>query len=105
MLDTIDLKPHLPYHVVFQIVVAHPMKTFTWNIFRMVVDEDCLDMRYFVSMLKGHWPTHFVSITYSPHYFRWSFFPTTWHRSFFPCAARRENRLCRSRGSRCSPRL
>jgi hypothetical protein len=39
MLDTIDLKPCLPYHVAFQIVVAYPMKTFTWNIFHMVVDE------------------------------------------------------------------
>jgi hypothetical protein len=39
MLDTTDLKPHLPYHVVFQIVVAHPTKTFTRNIFRTVVDE------------------------------------------------------------------
>jgi len=39
MLDTTDLKPHLPYHVVFQIVVDHPTKTFTCNIFRMVVDE------------------------------------------------------------------
>jgi hypothetical protein len=39
MLDTTDLKPRLPYHVVFQIVVAHPMKTFTRNIFRTVVDE------------------------------------------------------------------
>ena len=39
MLDTIDLKPHLPYHVAFQIMVAYPMKNFTHNIFRMVVDE------------------------------------------------------------------
>jgi hypothetical protein len=39
MLDTTDLKPCLPYHVAFQIVVAHPMKTFTRNIFRTVVDE------------------------------------------------------------------
>jgi hypothetical protein len=39
MLDTTDLKPRLPYHVTFQIVVAHPTKTFTWNIFRTVVDE------------------------------------------------------------------
>jgi hypothetical protein len=39
MLDTIDLKPHLPYHVAFQIVVAHPTKTFTQNIFCTVVDE------------------------------------------------------------------
>jgi hypothetical protein len=39
MLDTIDLKPRLPYQVAFQIVVAYPTKTFTRNIFRMVVDE------------------------------------------------------------------
>jgi hypothetical protein len=39
MLDTTDLKPRLPYHVAFQIVVAYPTKTFTWNIFSMVVDE------------------------------------------------------------------
>jgi hypothetical protein len=29
MLDTTNLKPHLPYHVAFQIVVAHPTKSFT----------------------------------------------------------------------------
>ena len=29
MLDTTDLKTHLPYHVVFQIVVAYTKKTFT----------------------------------------------------------------------------
>jgi hypothetical protein len=39
MLDTTDLKPHLPYHVAFQIVVAHPTETFTRNIFCTVVDE------------------------------------------------------------------
>jgi hypothetical protein len=39
MLDTTDLKPRMPYHVAFQIVVAHPTKTFTRNIFRTVVDE------------------------------------------------------------------
>jgi hypothetical protein len=39
MLDTTDLKTHLPYHVVFQIVVAHSTKTFTCNIFCTVVDE------------------------------------------------------------------
>jgi hypothetical protein len=39
MLDTTDLKPHLLYHVVFQIVVAHPTKPFTRNIFRTVVDK------------------------------------------------------------------
>jgi hypothetical protein len=39
MLDTIDLKPCLPYHVAFQIVVARPMKIFTRNIFCTVVDE------------------------------------------------------------------
>jgi hypothetical protein len=39
MLDTTDLKPHLPYHITFQIVMGHPTKTFTRNIFRTVVDE------------------------------------------------------------------
>jgi hypothetical protein len=39
MLGTTDLKPHLPYHVTFQIVVAHPTKKFTWNIFCTMVDE------------------------------------------------------------------
>jgi hypothetical protein len=39
MLDTTDLKPCLPYHVAFQIVVAYPTKTFTQNIFHIVVDE------------------------------------------------------------------
>jgi hypothetical protein len=39
MLDTTDLKPRLPYHVTFQIVVAHPTKTFTRNIFCTVVDK------------------------------------------------------------------
>jgi hypothetical protein len=39
MLDTTNLKPRLPYHVVFQIVVSYPTKTFTRNIFRTVVDE------------------------------------------------------------------
>jgi hypothetical protein len=42
MLDTTDLKPHLPYHIAFQIVVAHPKKTFIQNIFRTVVDEGTL---------------------------------------------------------------
>jgi hypothetical protein len=39
MLDTTDLKSHLPYHIAFQIVVAHPTKTFTRNIFCTMVDE------------------------------------------------------------------
>jgi hypothetical protein len=34
-----DLKPCLPYHVAFQIVVAYTTKYFTRNIFRTVVDE------------------------------------------------------------------
>jgi hypothetical protein len=42
MLDTTNLKPHLPYHVAFQIVVAYPTKIFTRNIFRTVVDEGAL---------------------------------------------------------------
>jgi hypothetical protein len=39
MLDTTDLKPRLPYHIAFQILVAYPKKKFTRNIFRTVVDE------------------------------------------------------------------
>jgi hypothetical protein len=39
VLDPTDLKPRLPYHVVFQIVVAYTMKYFTQNIFCTVVDE------------------------------------------------------------------
>jgi hypothetical protein len=39
MLDMTNLKPRLPYHVAFQIVVAYTTKIFTRNIFRMVVDE------------------------------------------------------------------
>jgi hypothetical protein len=39
MLDTTELKPRLPYHVAFWIVMAHPTKSFTRNIFRTVVDE------------------------------------------------------------------
>jgi hypothetical protein len=39
MIDTTDLKPRLPYHVVFQMVVDYPTKTFTHNIFFTVVDE------------------------------------------------------------------
>jgi hypothetical protein len=39
MLDTTDLKPRLPYHVAFQIVVAYPTIFFTWNIFHTVVDK------------------------------------------------------------------
>jgi hypothetical protein len=33
MLDTTDLKPRLPYHMAFQIVVAYTTKIFTRNIF------------------------------------------------------------------------
>jgi hypothetical protein len=42
MLDTTDLKPHLPYHVEFQIVVSYTMKHFNQKNFRMVVDEGAL---------------------------------------------------------------
>jgi hypothetical protein len=41
-------------------------------------------MRDVIGMLEGHWPTHFVSITYSSYHFRWSFFQTTWVIPSFP---------------------
>jgi hypothetical protein len=39
MFDMTNLKPRLPYHIAFQIVVSYTTKTFTQNIFHMVVDE------------------------------------------------------------------
>jgi len=39
MLHMIDLKPPIPYHIVFQIVVAYTMQSFTWKILCTVVDE------------------------------------------------------------------
>jgi hypothetical protein len=53
VLDTTNLKPHLPYHVVFQIVVAHPMKTFPCNIFCTVVDEGALRCVMLLSCWKA----------------------------------------------------
>jgi hypothetical protein len=38
----IDLKPRLPHHVAFLIVVAYTMKSLTERIFYLVVDEDAL---------------------------------------------------------------
>jgi hypothetical protein len=39
ILDMTNLKPCLPYHIAFHIVVAFTMKYFTRNIFCTVVDE------------------------------------------------------------------
>jgi len=39
VLDPTNLKPRLPYHVFFQIVVAHTMKYFPPNIFHTMVVE------------------------------------------------------------------
>jgi hypothetical protein len=39
LLDPTDLKPHIPYHVVFQMIVAYTTKYFTQKIFCTVVDE------------------------------------------------------------------
>jgi hypothetical protein len=60
-------------------------------------------MCYVVGMLKGHWPTHFVSVTYSSYCFQRSFVPTTWYHSLFPHGVRREDHVCRGRGNRCAP--
>jgi len=53
ILDPTDLKPHLPYHVAFQIVVAYTMKYFTWNIFCTVVDEGTLNCVMSFSLWKA----------------------------------------------------
>jgi hypothetical protein len=39
IIDPTDLKPRLPHHVPFQIVVAYTTKSFTRNVFRTMVDE------------------------------------------------------------------
>jgi hypothetical protein len=62
-------------------------------------------MHYVVGMLEGHWPSHFVSIAYSSHCFRWSFVSTTWCHSLFPHAVGREDYVHQGRSSRCVPRL
>jgi hypothetical protein len=59
MLDTTDLKPRLPYHVAFQIVVAYPTKSFTSEYLLHGGRRGCLNMRYVIGMLEGHWPTRF----------------------------------------------
>jgi hypothetical protein len=40
ILNPIDLKPCLPYHIAFQIVVSYTTKYFTQNIVRTMVDDD-----------------------------------------------------------------
>jgi hypothetical protein len=82
MLDTTDLKPCLPYHVMFQIVVAYPMKTFTWNIFCTVVNKGASTCVMSLACWKAIGQP---ILSPSPH------------------AVRREDHVCRSRGSRCSP--
>jgi hypothetical protein len=62
-------------------------------------------MRYIVGMLEGHWPNRFVFVTYSSHYFRWFFIPTTWYHSLFPHAVRREDHVRQGISSRRIPRL
>jgi hypothetical protein len=60
-------------------------------------------MRYVIGMLEGHWPAHFVSVTYSSHYFRRSFILTTWYHFLFLHVVRREGHVHRGRSSRCVP--
>jgi hypothetical protein len=47
-------------------------------------------MHDFVGVLEGHWPTHFVSVTYSAYFFQRPFFQTTWYHPFFPNAVKVE---------------
>jgi hypothetical protein len=62
-------------------------------------------MSHAIGVLEGHWPTHFVFITYSSYSFRQSFILTTWHHPLFPRAVRGEDSVRRGRSSRCIPRL
>jgi hypothetical protein len=105
MLDTTDLKPRLPYHVAFQIVVAHPTKIFTRNIFCTVVDEGSSTCVMSLACWKAIGQPKLSPSPTLLTAFDDRSFSTTWHRSFFPCAVRREDCVRRSRGSRCPPRL
>jgi hypothetical protein len=69
MLDTTDLKPRLPYHIAFQTVVAYPMKTFTQNIFRTMVDEGASTCIMSLACWKVVGQPILSLVTYSPHYF------------------------------------
>jgi hypothetical protein len=105
MLDTTNLKPRLPYHVAFQIVVAHPTKTFTCNIFHTVVDEGTSTCVMSLACWKVIGQT---SLSLSPTLltaFDGHSFRTHGISPLFPCAVRREDCVCRSRGSQCPPRL
>ena len=54
ILDMTDLKPRLPYHVAFQIVVAHPTKNFYTEYLPHGGRRGRFDLRYVVSMLESH---------------------------------------------------
>ena len=69
MLDMTDLKPCLPYHIAFQIVVAYPMKNFTRNIFCTVVDEGALTCVMLLACWKAIGQLVLVSVTYSSYHF------------------------------------
>ena len=105
MLDTTDLKPHLHYYIAFQILLSYPMKTFTRNIFHMVVDEGASTCVMLLACCKAIGQIILVSVTYSSYRFRWSFIPTTWHHPLFPRAVRGEYFVRRGRSSQHIPRL
>jgi hypothetical protein len=77
MLDTSDLKPHLPYLVSFHIVVAYTMKMFTRNILCTVVDESastCVmslacwkDISQTIFSLSPPLLTYFYGCSFRPH--------------------------------------
>jgi hypothetical protein len=74
MLDTTDLKPRLPYHVAFQIVVSYPTKNFTQNIFRTVVHEGTSTCIMSLACWKAIGqpvlsPSPTLPITFNSHYF------------------------------------
>jgi hypothetical protein len=95
MLDTTDLKPRLPYHVAFQIVVAYSTKNFTRNIFHTVVDEGAstcvmplVCWKAIGQLALSPSPTLLTAFdgrSFRPH----GIIPS------FPCAVRGENCVCR----------
>ena len=65
----------------------------------------CLNMRDVFGILEGHYPTRFVSITYSPYHFQRSFILTTWNHPLFPHAVRGEYCVRRGWSGQCVSRL
>jgi hypothetical protein len=105
MFDTSNVKPHLPYHVAFQIVVVYTMKSCSKNIFRTVVDEGASTCVMSLSCWRAIGspelaPSPTFLMTFDGHSFRpHGIIPS------FPIQLEGKTCVCRSRSGRCASRL